>query len=672
MAMTSEYSQKIMLSRLVVSIFLLSWQLLLGATNASTEFAYEGFNGVSSTISLDGIAQITPANLLKLTNRTAMAKGHAFYSSPIRFRESSNSSVYSFSTYFVFAIVSDVPDQSGHGMAFAIVPSTNLSTAQASWYLGLFNTHNDGSSSNRIVAVEIDTSKNQELDDIDSNHIGISVNGLKARNATTAEYYTGGENGEKRSLSLSSGDRIQIWIDYDGMNKVLAITLSPFDVPRPATPLLSTSIDLYPIISENMFVGFSSATGSLGTSHYVLGWSFNMSGQAPLLDLSRLPMLPNRRTKSGPKVELIILVCVSIVVATGVALFYVVRRKIRYAEVVDDWEHEYGTHRFSYKDLFMATDGFREKQLLGKGGFGRVYKGVLPTTKEEVAVKRISDESKQGMREFVAEIVSLGRVRHRNLVKLLGYCRRKGELLLVYDFMPNGSLDKFLFGPHATLNWPQRFRVLRGVAAGLLYLHEEWEQVVLHRDIKASNVLLDGELNGRLGDFGLARLHNHGSDPQTTRVVGTVGYIAPELTTTGKATTCTDVFAFGAFVLEVTCAKRPIDNEKRLASLVLDCWKEGSVLDARDPKLGTEFDGEELEMVMKLGVLCSHPLAAARPSMRQVMQVLEGNAPLPDVSPDDWVFKLMLLDSHGSQCSLDVPFANSFVSMPSSVLSGGR
>ena len=142
---------------------------------------------------------------------------------------------------------------------------------------------------------------------------------------------------------------------------------------------------------------------------------------------------------------------------------------------------------------------------------------------------------------------------------LLGYCRRKGELLLVYDYMSNGSLDKYLFNqPHVTLSWSQRFQVIKGAASGLLYLHEGWDQVVIHRDVKASNVLLDGKLNGRLGDFGLARLYDHRTDPQTTHVVGTLGYLALEHTRSGKAITSTDVYAFGAFMLEVACGRRPI------------------------------------------------------------------------------------------------------------------
>ncbi|CAN1282724.1 L-type lectin-domain containing receptor kinase IV.2 [Linum perenne] len=328
---------------------------------------------------------------------------------------------------------------------------------------------------------------------------------------------------------------------------------------------------------------------------------------------------------------------VSAISLVGIAIAAYVLRLRRYRELTEDWEREYNPQRLCYKDLYRATHGFREKEVLGSGGFGKVYRGILPTSKIEVAVKRISHDSRQGMKEFVAEIVSMGRLRHRNLVQLLGYCRRKGELLLVYDYMPSGSLDKYLFEPATTtLNWPQRFKILRGVASGLLYLHEEWEQIVLHRDIKASNVLLDADMNGRLGDFGLARLYDHGTNPQTTHVVGTVGYLAPELSRLGKATTATDVYAFGVFMLEVACGKRPIDTtaipeEMILVDWVIDCWKRGDILEASDPKLGGDYAKEEMEMVMKLGLLCSHNMEAFRPSMRQVMQYLDGDSNLPEV-----------------------------------------
>ena len=332
------------------------------------------------------------------------------------------------------------------------------------------------------------------------------------------------------------------------------------------------------------------------------------------------------------------MILVSLVLVAISGATYVIKRKRKFAELLEHWEVDYGPHRFKYKYLYIATKGFRDKELLDSGGFGRVYKGVLTTSEIEISVKKVSHESRQGMREFVAEIVSTGWLHHRNLVTLLGYCRRKGELLLVYDYMSNGSLDKYLFDqPQVTLNWSQRFKVIKGVASRLFYLHEGWDQVVIHRDVKASNVLLDCELNGKLGDFGLARLYDHGTDPRTTHVVGTLRYLAPEHTRSGKATTSTDVFAFGAFMLEVACGRRPIQanwppEDSILVNWVFSHLSRGEIMETRDPNFATSYVAEELELVLKLGLTCSHSEAAARPSMRQVVQYLEGDVPFPDLS----------------------------------------
>ncbi|ONK78065.1 uncharacterized protein A4U43_C02F13900 [Asparagus officinalis] len=335
-----------------------------------------------------------------------------------------------------------------------------------------------------------------------------------------------------------------------------------------------------------------------------------MNGESEKLDYDKLPLLPRNKNKDGVNVLAIWLpiASTSSMLFIIIAVYLIFRRRRKYAELLEDWEIQYGPHRFSYKDLFRATKGFKERELLGTGGFGRVYKGVLSPSMIEVAVKRVSHESRQGMKEFIAEIVSIGQLRHRNLVQLLGYCRWKGELLLVYDFMPNG------------------------VASGLLYLHEDWEKVVVHRDIKASNVLLDSEMNGRLGDFGLARLYDHGSNPLTTHVGGTIGYLAPEINRNGKATTLTDVYSFGVFVLEVVCGKRPVqpsaENGFILLDYVIENWKRGSLIETMDSRLTVDYNVDEVELVLKLGLLCSHPIAGVRPSMRQVMQILDGDVRL--------------------------------------------
>ncbi|KAL5750311.1 hypothetical protein ACOSP7_024914 [Xanthoceras sorbifolium] len=534
-------------------------------------------------------------------------------------------------------MASDSVKLTGHGIAFVISPSVDFRQALPGPYLGLFNCNNTGLSKNHIFAVELDTVQSIDFGDIDGNHVGIDVNGLISVESAPAAYFSNTEE-KYISLKLASGNPIQIWIEYNGAEKLLNVTLAPISIPKPNKPLLSTQLDLSQVLVDSMFVGFSASTGLPVCNHYILGWSFNKSGHAEDVKVSMLPSLSSfspATPKASKEPRLIVTVSVVAVVVLLIMIggaVYILRRKKKYEEIYEGWEREYGPQRFSYKILYKATKGFKEKELIGKGGFGKVYRGILPSSNERIAVKRVSHDSKQGMKEFVAEIASMGRLRHRNLVQLRGYCRRKGELLLVYDYMPNGSLDKILYSnTRPNMNWIQRFWILRGVASGLFYLHEEWEQVVLHRDIKPGNVLLDADLNGKLGDFGLAKLYDHGSNPQTTKPVGTIGYMAPELLTTGKASTSTDVYAFGIFMLEVACGKRPMEQQ----GCVVDCWRRGAILDASDPRLEGTYAEDQMELVLKLGLFCSHPNPAARPSMRQVMQYLDGDAKLPDIPSDN-------------------------------------
>ncbi|KAL9269496.1 L-type lectin-domain containing receptor kinase S.4-like protein [Drosera capensis] len=640
------HNLKPILSLLMFLFLLIS---IISSTQAQTDqFIYSnGFGsklGTTNNLTLNGSAVlIKDGRFIQLTNTTNRIMGHAFHGGRIRFKPTSSSSnasvvgsqVYSFSTAFTFATLPQFKSLGGHGFAFTIARTLGeLNYALPSQYLGVFNSKNVGNFSNHVFAVEFDTVQDFEFGDINDNHVGVDLNGLVSNVSAPVAYFS--DTGTWVNVSMKSGITIQAWIDYDSNSRVLNVTVSPSSV-KPRVPLISYNVDLYPIFGEHMFVGFSGSTGLLSSSHFILGWSFNMSGPAQSLSIVPLPSFSSSSRKNEVLVvSLSVSSLIMLILIVAAASAYVVR-KVKNRDVVEDWEHHVGPHRFSYRELKQATKGFHEKLLLGHGGFGRVYKGMLRKSNAQVAVKRISHGSRQGLREFVSEIASIGHLRHRNLVQLLGWCRRHSDLLLVYDYMPNGSLDKHLFDePMAVLSWEQRFKIVKGVASGLYYLHEGWDKVVIHRDIKASNVLLDGELNGRLGDFGLARLHDHGSKLSTTRVVGTLGYLAPELPRTGKATTYTDVFAFGTVLLEVVCGRRPIepkvqDEELVLVDWVWDKWRRGQVLEAVDPRLEGRFNDGEAVMLLKLGFMCSCDMPMGRPSMREVIRYLEGEVPLPDV-----------------------------------------
>eukprot|EP01018_Ginkgo_biloba_P039445 Gb_30555 [translate_table: standard] len=613
-------------------LYVTHWALLY-VVAPRNEFVFNRFERSNLTLIKD--ASIL-SGVLRITNDSHFSMGRAVYPFPLRFKNGKNTTASSFSTTFIFSLVRRPQYTPGHGLAFILAPSEHLNGAIASQYLGLFNTSTNGRNELHLFAVEFDTVQNPEFGDINNNHVGVDFDSLESANSTAAGYWTGNYvNGpfQFRPLILNSGQNIQAWVEYDGIQKHLNVTISPTGVSRPLRPLLSlANIDLSDLLEDEMYVGFSAATGTLVESHNVLALSFSINGVAKRLDTSHLPsFLPREKHSKFSSRGFIAAVCV----ASIIFLFLFVVALLRWYkrgerdESIEEWEQEYWPHRFTYKELNKATKGFSEELLIGSGGFGRVYRGNFPNNGLEVAVKTVSHDSKQGIREFIAEISSLGRLQHRNLVQLRGWCKNQKELFLVYDYMPNRSLDMMIFeNPQPLLAWPERFRVLRGVASGLLYLHEEWGQRVLHRDVKASNVMLDAEFNGRLGDFGLARLYDHGIHSHTTHVVGTLGYLAPELVRTGKATTSTDVFSFGALLLEVACGRRAIDRNRPPEELVLVDWvwelfRKNMILVAADAKLSGKYVVEEMEKVLELGVICCHPEAEVRPSMRQVLQILE-------------------------------------------------
>ncbi|TVU04324.1 hypothetical protein EJB05_50090, partial [Eragrostis curvula] len=299
-----------------------------------------------------------------------------------------------------------------------------------------------------------------------------------------------------------------------------------------------------------------------------------------------------------------------------------------------------GPRRYSYRALAAATGNFAEANKLGRGGFGPVYRGRLPDGRD-VAVKLLAPEwSAQGRKQFEAEVRIISQLRHRNLVQLVGWCEsRRNGLLLVYELVPEGSLDKHLYGRGGrVLSWPERRRIVLGLGAALAYLHEECEQRVVHGDVKPGNILLDASLGAKLGDFGLARLLDRAAPPRTTRVVaGTMGYMDPDLAVTRRPSTASDVYSFGVALLEVACG-RPVAEDHdgggeealALAEWVWELYDRSAVLEAADGRLDDDFDAWEMERVLVVGLWCSHPTPAERPSIVQAMNALQSReASLP-------------------------------------------
>ncbi|KAL2337702.1 hypothetical protein Fmac_012148 [Flemingia macrophylla] len=612
--------------------------LFLPVSSFAFSFQFHGFN--QSDLTLEGDSKIVkPKGTLELTKRVNNIFGHAFYNKHIKIIEKTNApspqpKVSSFSTCFVFSIVSPSSGLGGFGLAFTVAPKTHFPEAEGGHFLGLFNSSNDMNASNHILVVEFDTVNGYKGNvDTKGNHVGVNLNGMSSNVTQPAAY----EKGTNEDFNMEDADAVCAWIEYDGETEIFNVTIAPLGELKPSKPLISKVIDIKSVMRENMYFGFSASTGQRkASSHYILGWSFAVNGVAPPLNVSLLPKPPPKEkgSSSSPwfKVVVGILSASTFILLCLLLLVTLYKRYMRF-ETLEDWEMDC-PHRFSYRDLHIATKGFIDSQLIGVGGFGSVYKGVLPSTGTEVAVKKIMRSPMNGMREFAAEIESLGRLRHKNLVNLQGWCKHKNDLLLVYDYIPNGSLDSLLLNKTFALDWDQRFNILKGVAAGLLYLHEEWEKVVIHRDVKSSNILIDGDFNAHLGDFGLARLYSHDQVSHTTSVVGTIGYIAPELTRTGKASTSSDVYAFGVLLLEVVAGRRPVHSSGQFLLLdwVLENCQLGQILEVVDPKLGSVYDEEQVELVLKLGLLCTQHKADYRPSMKQLTRYLNFDDPLPGIS----------------------------------------
>ncbi|KAG9455996.1 hypothetical protein H6P81_000504 [Aristolochia fimbriata] len=290
-----------------------------------------------------------------------------------------------------------------------------------------------------------------------------------------------------------------------------------------------------------------------------------------------------------------------------------------------------GTWRiFTYKELQAATNGFSEENKLGEGGFGSVYWGKT-NDGLQIAVKKLKAMNSKAEMEFAVEVEVLGRVRHKNLLGLRGYCAGTEQRLIVYDYMPNLSLLSHLHGQFASerrLDWKKRMQIALGSAEGLMYLHHEVTPHIIHRDIKASNVLLDSDFEPLVADFGFAKLIPDGVSHMTTRVKGTLGYLAPEYAMWGKVSDSCDVYSFGILLLELVTGRKPIEKLPGGTKRTVTEWAEPYILNERfrdlvDPRLKGNFDETQLREVIHVAAMCVQSESEKRPTMKEVVNLLK-------------------------------------------------
>ncbi|KAM5552932.1 hypothetical protein ABKV19_025259 [Rosa sericea] len=292
---------------------------------------------------------------------------------------------------------------------------------------------------------------------------------------------------------------------------------------------------------------------------------------------------------------------------------------------------------YDFDSILIATDSFSITNKLGQGGFGPVYKGMLPEGKE-IAVKRLSTSSGQGVEEFKNEMLLISNLQHKNLVRMMGCSVKEDEKLLIYEFMPNRSLDTFLYDPmkRAVLNWATRFNIIQGVARGLLYLHHDSYLKVIHRDLKVSNILLDEKMNPKISDFGLARMVEETQSLENTqKVVGTRGYISPEYAMGGIFSEKSDVYSFGVLVLEVISGKKNTnfylyDQQLGFLAYAWNLWNEGRAVELVDEVLGDLYSSSEVKRCVHVGLLCVQDNAADRPTMMDAALMLSSEKDGPN------------------------------------------
>nr|GMD08803.1 L-type lectin-domain containing receptor kinase IX.1-like [Ipomoea batatas] len=584
-----------------------------------------------ASITTQGL-QLTPYDRKDVLNYNAAGRAR-YNNGSLHLWDKATRELADFTTHFTFNIDSDGNASFADGLAFFLADfkATFNKTATLGGGLGLMDT-TLVKSPEPFIAVMFDTFSNEE----NTPQTSVSINlGSWNQSANSTSWLNDVERGKDNNASIT----------YTASSKMLQVVFTGFSDGYRYTDSLSYEVDLRDYLPEFVSIGFSAATGYFFEKNTVSSWRFNSTPLTSDTTVSPPPaptiyicfkkrsaakgdnQITLGRPMNDDNTQIIIDGAMD---NTQVAL-----------DRAMDGEFQKvgsGAKKFSYSELATATNNFSEEQKLGEGGFGGVYSGFLSDLNLNVAVKRVSKQSKQGIEEYASEVKIISRLRHRNLVPLHGWCHDKGELLLVYEYMPGGSLDSHLFKRNSPLSWRLRYKIAQGLASALSYLHEEWEKCVLHRDIKSSNVLLDSSLNARLGDFGLAWLVDHENAAEKTYLGGTVGYVAPECHFTLKTSKESDVYSFGIVILEIACGRRSIfpngsEGMKSLVDWVWDLYGMGKLLEAADPKLCENFDEQEMERLIVIGLWCAHPDHNSRPSITQVVHCLKFQFQLPILPP---------------------------------------
>ncbi|KAI8536682.1 hypothetical protein RHMOL_Rhmol10G0275600 [Rhododendron molle] len=544
---------------------LLAVATLVSARYKTCTITYDDFNNANSnieklyvasddsTIATDALRVTLESNYYSLTNQS----GRILYNKSFTLWEGRNDTysdrVASFDTSFLVTLEQMSRFATpGEGLTFVVAPGLNHPPNSFGGYLGLTNFTTDGNVSNQFIAIELDTFK--EDFDPDSNHF-IAV-------------YMAQQN-----------------------------TSEDPTPPRPDTPILKSYLDLRGVVNQNSYFGFSASTGNSTEFNRVLRWNLTVEYY---------------HDENCLKIALIVgIPTVLVLLSALVSLVYYFRRRWLWQQTDRQMSGKVKSmpgmpREYQYKELQKATNNFEETRKLGQGGYGVVYKGYLANQKDlEVAVKRFSRESLKGQDDFFQELTIINQLRHKNLVPLHGWCHNHGKLLLIYDYMPNGSLDKHLFGDanNNPLSWNLRRKIVTGVASALHYLHNEYQKKVVHRDVKASNIMLDAEFNAKLGDFGLARALDYEK----------TSYIEPE------------------GVLGTRGPGAKIDPYPLLVDWVWALYREGQLLEAMDNRLEEDNVAEEVQRFLLLCLACSHPTASERPKTQEIVQMQSGSVLVPYV-----------------------------------------